>query len=54
MLADFAGAGNTAAVRLMLDLGFDAGRARTSPTGLPAKRHSTSRHRMAGSPWRDC
>jgi ankyrin repeat protein len=31
MLADFAGAGNTAAVRLMLDLGFDAGIARTEP-----------------------
>ena len=31
MLADFAGAGNTAAVRLMLDLGFDAGMARTKP-----------------------
>lgn len=31
MLADFAGAGNTAAVRLMLDLGFDAGIARIKP-----------------------
>ena len=31
MLADFAGAGNTAAVRLMLDLGFDAGMARIAP-----------------------
>jgi ankyrin repeat protein len=31
MLADFAGAGNTAAVRLMLDLGFDAGMARIKP-----------------------
>jgi hypothetical protein len=31
MLADFAGAGNTAAVRLMLDLGFDAGMARIPP-----------------------
>ena len=31
MLADFAGAGNTAAVRLLLDLGFDAGMARTKP-----------------------
>lgn len=31
MLADFAGAGNTAAVRLMLDLGFEAGSARTEP-----------------------
>jgi ankyrin repeat protein len=31
MLADFAGAGNTAAVRLMLDLGFDAGMARVKP-----------------------
>lgn len=31
MLADFAGAGNTAAVRLMLDLGFDAGMARIQP-----------------------
>jgi ankyrin repeat protein len=30
-LADFAGAGNTAAVRLMLDLGFDAGIARIQP-----------------------
>jgi ankyrin repeat protein len=30
-LADFAGAGNTAAVRLMLDLGFDAGKARVEP-----------------------
>jgi len=30
-LADFAGAGNTAAVRLMLDLGFDAGMARIQP-----------------------
>jgi ankyrin repeat protein len=31
MLADFAGAGNTTAVRLMLDLGFDAGMARVKP-----------------------
>jgi hypothetical protein len=31
MLADFADAGNTAAVRLMLDLGFDAGTARIKP-----------------------
>jgi ankyrin repeat protein len=31
MLADFAGAGNAAAVRLMLDLGFDAGMARVTP-----------------------
>lgn len=31
MLADFAGTGNTAAVRLMLDLGFDAGMARVQP-----------------------
>ena len=31
MLADFAGAGNTTAVRLMLDLGFDAGIARSKP-----------------------
>ena len=30
-LADFAGAGNTEAVRLMLDLGFDAGMARIKP-----------------------
>ena len=31
VLADFAGAGNTAAVRLMLDLGFDAEMARIKP-----------------------
>jgi ankyrin repeat protein len=31
MLADFAGAGNTAAVRLMMDLGFDVGMARVKP-----------------------
>lgn len=31
LLADFAGAGNTPAVQLMLDLGFDAGAARTKP-----------------------
>jgi ankyrin repeat protein len=31
MLADFAGAGNTAAVRLMLDLGFDPGTACIKP-----------------------
>jgi ankyrin repeat protein len=31
LLADFAGSGNTAALRLMLDLGFDAGAQRTSP-----------------------
>lgn len=31
LLVDFAGAGNTPAVRLMLDLGFDAGRARIQP-----------------------
>ncbi|MEO8368862.1 MAG: ankyrin repeat domain-containing protein [Candidatus Solibacter sp.] len=31
LLADFAGAGNTAAVRLMLDLGFDPGMARVKP-----------------------
>jgi ankyrin repeat protein len=31
MLADFAGTGNTAAVRLMLDLGFNAGMARVKP-----------------------
>jgi ankyrin repeat protein len=31
MLADFAGTGNAAAVRLMLDLGFDAGMARVKP-----------------------
>lgn len=31
ILADFAGAGNAAAVRLMLDLGFDAGMARIKP-----------------------
>jgi ankyrin repeat protein len=34
MLADFAGAGNTAAIRLMLDLGFDAGLARNEPDWL--------------------
>jgi ankyrin repeat protein len=34
MLADFAGAGNTAAVGLMLDLGFDAAMARTKPDWL--------------------
>jgi ankyrin repeat protein len=33
LLADFAGAGNTAAVRLILDLGFDAGMARVRPDG---------------------
>src|SRR5262245_31667645 len=32
LLADFAGAGNTAAVQLMLDLGFDPGMARVEPT----------------------
>jgi ankyrin repeat protein len=31
MLADFAGAGNTGAVRLMLDIGFAAGKARVKP-----------------------
>lgn len=31
LLADFAGAGNTAAVRLLLRLGFDSGRARVMP-----------------------
>jgi ankyrin repeat protein len=31
MLADFAGAGNTEAVRLLLDLGFDAAAARVEP-----------------------
>ena len=31
MLADFAGAGNTAAVRLMLEIGFDVGMARIKP-----------------------
>lgn len=31
ILADFAGGGNTAAVRLMLDCGFDVGMARTTP-----------------------
>jgi ankyrin repeat protein len=31
LLADFAGAGNTPAVRLMLDLGFDAGAGRIKP-----------------------
>jgi ankyrin repeat protein len=31
-LADFAGAGNTAAVRLMLDLGFDVAMARNTPS----------------------
>jgi ankyrin repeat protein len=31
LLADFAGTGNTAAVRLMLDLGFDSGMARIKP-----------------------
>jgi ankyrin repeat protein len=31
MLPDFAGGGNTAAVRLMLDCGFDVGMARTTP-----------------------
>ena len=31
LLADFAGAGNAPAVRLMLDLGFDAGAARIKP-----------------------
>ncbi len=31
VLVDFAGAGNTAAVRLMLDLGFDRGMARIKP-----------------------
>jgi ankyrin repeat protein len=31
LLADFAGAGNTGAVRLMLDLGFDIGMARIKP-----------------------
>ena len=34
MLADFAGAGNTPAVRLMLDLGFDPGSARVEPRWL--------------------
>jgi ankyrin repeat protein len=31
LLVDFAGSGNTAAVRLMLDLGFDIGAQRTTP-----------------------
>jgi peptide-methionine (S)-S-oxide reductase len=31
LLGDFAGTGNTAAVRLMLDLGFDSGMARIKP-----------------------
>jgi len=31
LLVDFAGSGNTAAVRLMLDLGFDIGARRTNP-----------------------
>src|SRR4030095_4514741 len=31
LLVDFAGSGNIAAVRLMLDLGFDVGSQRTSP-----------------------
>ena len=32
LLVDFAGSGNTAAVRLMLDLGFDIGARRTNPS----------------------
>jgi ankyrin repeat protein len=32
LLVDFAGSGNTAAVRLMLDLGFDIGTQRTNPS----------------------
>jgi ankyrin repeat protein len=34
LLADFAGAGNTASVRLMLDLGLDIGAARGSPSWI--------------------
>ena len=34
LLVDFAGSGNIAAVRLMLDLGFDIGSARTNPSWM--------------------
>jgi ankyrin repeat protein len=46
MLADFAGAGNTAAVRLMLDLGFDAGMARVTPNWLAGETalHAAASH----------
>lgn len=50
MLADFAGAGNTAAVRLMLDLGFNAGLARDTPewvAGETALHVAASRGRQA-------
>jgi ankyrin repeat protein len=49
LLADFAGAGNTAAVRLMLDLGFDAGMARIKPdwvAGETALHVATSHGRL--------
>jgi ankyrin repeat protein len=49
LLADFAGAGNTAALRLMLDLGFDAGMARIKPdwvAGETALHVATSHGRL--------
>ncbi len=48
LLADFAGSGNTAAVRLMLDLGFDIGAARSHP---PWSAGETALHVAA---WRGC
>jgi ankyrin repeat protein len=45
LIVDFAGAGNTAALRLMLDLGFDAGAPRSEPKWL---RGVTALHVAAG------
>src|SRR5262249_35906195 len=50
LLADFAGAGNLAAVRLMLDLGFDPGMARAQPNwvaGETALHVATARGRRS-------
>ena len=45
LFVDFAGSGNIAAVRLMLDLGFDAGASRTSPRWAQGETalHATAR-----------
>ena len=45
LLVDFAGSGNIAAVRLMLDLGFDVGSQRTSPRWAQGE---TALHAAAG------
>jgi len=54
LLADFAGAGNTAAVRLMLDLGFDPGMPRVKPEWDAGETALHIAAAQADSRWLNC